>query len=136
METGSIHPVNRNCSCTMKRGADTYIQWKQEHYDQDVIKLQLLHLLHPSQKNTQTNSIPPFLQNPPSQDPPTLQQFFHSPFLWIFGKVNPRLKRGEFKLCLDEIASIIMQWSFCKYVLSKTCIFNIRNHSTEVINIQ
>ena len=43
----------------METVSDTYIQWKQEHYDQDVIKSQ--YICHtPARKNTQTNSIPPF----------------------------------------------------------------------------
>ena len=37
---------------------------EQEHYEQDVIKS--YNICHtPARKNTQTNSILPFLQNPP-----------------------------------------------------------------------
>ena len=51
---------------TMKTWNDTYIQGKQEHCDQDVIKSCSSYIcLTPARKNIQTNSIPPFLQNPP-----------------------------------------------------------------------
>ena len=50
----------------MKTRTDTYIQWKKEHYDQNVIKSYSSYICHtPASKNTQANSIPPFLQDPP-----------------------------------------------------------------------
>ena len=71
---------------------DTYIQWKEEHYDQDLIKS--WYICHtPARKNTQTNSILPF----PTESPPFLgshlpfKKFSIAPFLGIFGKVNPPL---------------------------------------------
>ena len=47
-----------------------------------------------------TNSIIPFLQNPPflgSPNPSAIFLFFHHPFLVIFGEINPLvpLKKGE-----------------------------------------
>ena len=55
-----------------------------------------------SKKNTETNSIPPFQQNPP-----TIQQFFHLPFLGIFGKVNPPplKKRGDWNYVGSSVFS-------------------------------
>ena len=74
----------------MKTGTDTYIQWKQEHCDQDVIKSYSSYICHTQpRKNTHTNSISPFLQNPPFLGFPL--PFINSsmaPFLGIFGKVN------------------------------------------------
>ena len=70
----------------MKAGTDTYIQWKQEYYDEDVIKSYSSYICHtPARKNVQTNSIPPLTQNSPLlMIPSTLQQFFYHPLLWDF----------------------------------------------------
>ena len=47
----------------MKIGTDTYIKWKQEHYDHNVIKSYSINICHTlARKNTQTNSISSFLQ--------------------------------------------------------------------------
>ena len=79
---------------------DTYIHWKQEYYDQDVIKSYCSYICDIlARKNTLT-AYPPFLQNPlsRSQDPPYPSVIFPSPFLGIFGKVNPlffKKKKGE-----------------------------------------
>ena len=55
-------------------------------------------------KNTQTNSIPPFQQNPPFLG----SQFFHPPFLGIFGKVNPPpLKRGGERGGWNYVGSLV-----------------------------
>ena len=71
----------------MKTETDTYIQQKQEHYDQDIIKSYSSYISHtPARTNTQTNSIPLSYTIPP-----ILPQFCHPPFLGIFGKVNPPL---------------------------------------------
>ena len=75
----------------METVTDTYIQWKWEHYDQDVIKSQ--YICHtPARKNTQTNSIPSF----PTKSPLPFKTFPIPPFLGIFGKVNPTLLKKKF----------------------------------------
>ena len=76
----------------MKTGTDTYIQRKQEHYDQDVIKSYNSYICHaPARKNTQTNTIPHFpTESQPSLDVPYPSANFPSPsFLRFFGKVTP-----------------------------------------------
>ena len=80
----------------MKTGTDTYIQWKQEHFGQDVIRSYSSYICHnPARKNTQTNSILPFPTESLSfQDPLSISNFSIPPFLGIFGKVNPPLKKG------------------------------------------
>ena len=70
----------------MKTGTDTYIQWKQEHYDQDVIKSYSSYICH----TPQLEQIPKLTASPLSYTiPPTLLQFCHPSFLGIFGKINP-----------------------------------------------
>ena len=99
----------------MKIGTDTYIQGKQEHCDQDVIKSCSSYIcLTPARKNIQTNSIPPFLQNPPLlRMPPTIQQFFHPPFLEVFGKFNPPLW-----FCLTSLTTIVLlMWKWMSLFL-------------------
>ena len=88
----------------MKTETDTYIQWKQEHYDQDVIKSYSSYICHtPAIENNQTNSIPPF----PTESLPALQQFFHSPsFLgFLVSSIPPPLLKGggrgfELRICI------------------------------------
>ena len=92
----------------MKTGTDTYIQWKQEHYDQDVIKSYSSYIYHtPARKKILiltaspplSYRIPLFLGllYPSAIFPPP-------PFLGIFSKVNPPFKkRGSnygFPVCL------------------------------------
>ena len=81
----------------MKTGIDTYIQWKQEHYGQDLIKSYSSYICHTlARKNTQTNSIPSFpTESPLLRIPLPFRNSSIPPFLEIFGKVNlPPLKRG------------------------------------------
>ena len=69
----------------MKTGTDTYIQWKQEHYDQDAIKSycsQTCHLL--------ARKIPRLTSSPLSYRIPS--------FLGIFVKVNPPFREEGFDL--------------------------------------
>ena len=75
----------------MKTGTDTYIQWKQEHYDQDVVKSYNSYICDTLARiNTQKNNIPPFPTESLLRIPPTLQQFsYPSLSLGIFDKVNP-----------------------------------------------
>ena len=69
----------------MKIGTDTYIQGKQEHCDQDVIKSCSSYIcLTPARKNIQTNSIPPFLQNPPFLGCPLPFSNFSIPLFFRF----------------------------------------------------
>ena len=83
----------------MKTGVDTNIQWKQEHYGQDVIKSYSSYICHTlARQNTQPNSILSFPTESPLLRIPL--PFSNSsipppPFLEIFGKINhPPLKRG------------------------------------------
>ena len=70
---------------TMKTWNDTYIQGKQEHCDQDVIKSCSSYIcLTPARKNIQTNSIPPFLQNPPFLGCPLPFSNFSIPLFFRF----------------------------------------------------
>ena len=79
----------------MKTGTDTYIQWKQNHYDQDAIKSYGRNIWHiPARKIPRLTAISPFLRNTLRRISPTLQQFFHPLFLRIFGKVNTLLQKG------------------------------------------
>ena len=79
----------------MKTGTESYIHWKQKHYYQDVIKSQ--YICHTqARKNTQNNSILPFLQNFPLLQIPLPLPFNFSiplPFLGIFGQANPPFKQ-------------------------------------------
>ena len=78
----------------MKTGTDTYIQWKQKHYDQDVIRSYSSYICHTlARKNTQTNNISPFpAESPLVRIPPYPSVNFPPPStLWGFGKVNAPL---------------------------------------------
>ena len=78
----------------MKTETDTYIQWKQEHYDQDVIKSYVGYICHnPARK------IPRLTASPHLRILPTSSNFSISLFLGIFGNVSPPpLKKGCFEL--------------------------------------
>ena len=86
----------------MKTGNDTYIQWKQELYDQDVIKSYSYICHTPTRKIPRLITSPTFLQNPPLLGIPLLfSNFSIFLFLGIFGKVIPPQKgRGRFKYIL------------------------------------
>ena len=76
----------------MKTGTDTYIQWKQEHYHQDVIKSYSSYICHnPARKTTRLTA-----SSFPTESPYPLA-IFPSHFLMIFGKVTPLplKKRGR-----------------------------------------
>ena len=62
----------------MKTGTDTYIPWKQEYSDQDVIK-------------SRSNNICPT----PAEYPLLFSNFSIPPFLGIFGKVSSPLLKKE-----------------------------------------
>ena len=137
----------------MKTGIDTYIQWKQEHYDQDVIKSYSSYICDiPAGKNTQTNSLNPLSHRiPPSQDPPppTLQQFFHPPFLGFFDKIKkggsnyveakggkPFLKRKSVAQ-LDEIKESLDICNIWRIRTPTIPNFTFKlNHSTRFIDCQ
>ena len=108
METGSLHPANRTQNCTMKTGTDTYIQWKQERYDQDVIKSYSSCIcLTPARKNTQTNSISHFLQN--------CSSFSLPPFLGLCPPPT-RLGLNSFP---PQVSFCVLAEFYCYYINNK-----------------
>ena len=77
----------------MKTETDTYIQWKLDHYDQDLMKSYYI-CYTPARKNTQTNSIPPSLQNPPFLGSPLPFSNFSIPppfFGFLVRSIHPSL---------------------------------------------
>ena len=63
----------------MKTGTDIQIQWKQEEYDQNLIKSDSSYICYtPARKTLRRTTYPPFLDDSPLlRIPLTLKRLFH-----------------------------------------------------------
>ena len=72
----------------MKTGTDSYIQWKLEHYDQDVIKRYSRYICLTQARKIPRLTADPFPTEPPPPPPflgsPYPSEFFHSLLSWGF----------------------------------------------------